>query len=62
MTAIPGFTCDTTEIWDPAIARDINPLILEAARKTKIEVLDMEVLLQSYFILMVKEITKNEIR
>lgn len=41
MTAIPGFTNDSTEIWDKAIVRDINPLIIKAARELGIEVLDM---------------------
>lgn len=44
MTAIPGFTTDSTEIWDKAIVRDINPLIVEAGRKMNVEVLDMHVL------------------
>ena len=46
MTAIPGFTNDTTGIWDKAIVRDINPLIIEAARKMHIEVLDMHPLFE----------------
>ena len=41
MTAIPGFTTDSVQIWDTAIVRDINPRIIEAARLLKIEVLDM---------------------
>ena len=46
MTAVPGFTNDTTEIWDTAIVRDINPLILETARRMHIEVLDMHPVLE----------------
>ncbi len=45
MTAIPGFTSDSTAIWDKAIVRDINPLIIEAGRKAKVEVLDMHPIL-----------------
>lgn len=46
MTAIPGFTNDSTEIWDTAIVRDINPLIIEAARRMHIEVLNMHLLFE----------------
>lgn len=45
LTAIPGFTNDSTEIWDPAIVRDINPLIVEAGRQAGVEVLDMHPIL-----------------
>lgn len=45
LTAIPGFTNDSTEIWDTAIVRDINPLIIQAAKKANVEVIDMHPLL-----------------
>lgn len=45
MTATTGFTQDSTEIWDTAIMRDINPLIIQAAKKAKVEVIDMHSLL-----------------
>ena len=48
MTAIPGFTSDSTEIWDKAIVRDINPRIIAAAKKMRIEVLDMHPLLEGH--------------
>ena len=46
MTAIPGFTNDSTGIWDTSIVRDINPRIIEAARKMHLEVLDMHPLFE----------------
>ena len=48
LTAIVGFTCDTTDIWDPAIERYINPAIIDAAREAKVEVLDMHPVLANH--------------
>lgn len=59
MTAIPGFTNDSTEIWDKAIVRDINPLIIEAAKKAKVEVLDMHPLFEGHADLMPDNIHPN---
>lgn len=59
MTAIPGFTNDSTEIWDKAIVRDINPLIIEAGKKAKVEVLDMHPLLEGRSDLMPDDIHPN---
>lgn len=61
MTAILGFTCDTTEIWDPAIVRDINPLILEAARKGKVEVLDMHPVMAPHVGMMPDGVHPNDV-
>ena len=60
MTAIPGFTCDTTEIWDRAIVRDINPLIIEAARRMHVEVLDMHALFEGRADLLPDQIHPND--
>lgn len=48
MTAIPSFTTDTMGIWDKSIIRDINPLILETARRMNVEVLDMHIALEDH--------------
>ena len=48
MTAIPGFTNDSTEIWNKAIVRDINPLIIEAGKRSGTEVLDMHPVLSAH--------------
>lgn len=61
MTAIPGFTTDSVQIWDTAIVRDINPRIIEAARLLKIEVLDMHPLLENHPELMPDEIHPNDV-
>ena len=60
MTAIPGFTADSTEIWDKAIVRDINPLIIEAARKMRVEVLDMHMLFEGHADLLPDQIHPND--
>lgn len=61
MTAIPGFTTDSVQIWDTAIVRDINPRIIEAARQLKIEVLDMHPLLENHPELMPDGIHPNDV-
>ena len=60
MTAIPGFTNDTTEIWNTAIVRDINPLIIEAARMMRVEVLDMYPVMEGHQDLMPDKIHPND--
>lgn len=60
MTAIPGFTTDSTEIWDVAIRRDINPLIIEAARRMHVEVLDMHPVMEDHPELMPDKIHPND--
>ncbi len=59
MTAVPGFTADTTEIWDPAIVKEINPLIIAAARLMKVEVLDMHPVLEARHDLVKDDIHPN---
>lgn len=60
MTAIPGFTNDSTQIWDRAIVRDINPRIIEAARIMNVEVLDMHPLFEGKSGLLPDEIHPND--
>ena len=60
MTAIPGFTSDSTEIWDVAIRRDINPLILEAARRMHVEVIDMHPVMADHPELMPDQVHPND--
>ena len=60
MTAIPGFTNDSTEIWNKAIVRDINPLIIEAGKEAGVEVLDMHPVLAAHSELLPDTVHPND--